>query len=68
MMESLKDLTYRERILSLKSIENVRESCKEHRRLLDALHERDGLLAGLHMKEHISNVGSRLLQFLDLPQ
>ena len=68
MMESLKDLTYRERILSLKSMENVRESCKEHRRLLDALHERDAQSAGRFMKDHIRNVSSRLLDFLDLPQ
>lgn len=68
VMESLKDLTYRERILSLKSIENVHESCSEHQRLLDALHKRDGALAGECMREHIANVGRRLLQFPDIPE
>jgi len=67
MMESLRDLTYRERILSLDSRENVRQSCEEHKKILGALQQRDSKLVGRLMKEHIRNVRNRLLQFLDLP-
>jgi DNA-binding GntR family transcriptional regulator len=67
MMESLQDLTYRERILSLESLENVRESCIEHRRIVEALRQRDGELAGRLMREHICAVRDRMLQFVDLP-
>ena len=68
VMESLKDLTYRERILSIESLDNVRESCVEHQAILDALHKRDGALAGERMRVHIRNVKRRLLQFPDIPQ
>lgn len=67
VMESLKDLTYRERILSLKSIENAHESCFEHQRLLDALHKRNAQLAGRRMREHMYNARHRLVQLVDLP-
>jgi DNA-binding GntR family transcriptional regulator len=66
MMESLQDLTHRERILSLESLENVRESCIEHQRIVEALHQRDGELAGRLMREHICAVRDRMLQFVDL--
>jgi DNA-binding GntR family transcriptional regulator len=66
MMESLQDLTHRERILSLECLENVRESCIEHRRIVEALHQRDGELAGRLMREHICAVRDRMLQFVDL--
>jgi DNA-binding GntR family transcriptional regulator len=66
MMESLQDLTHRERILSLESLENVRESCVEHQRIVEALHQRDGELAGRLMREHICAVRDRMLQFVDL--
>jgi len=66
MMESLQDLTYRERVLSLESLENVRESLNEHQRMVGALHQRDGELAGRLMREHICAVRDRMLQFVDL--
>jgi len=65
MMESLQDLTYRERILSIKYLENVRESCTEHRRIVEALYQRDGELAARLMREHICAVRDRMLQFVD---
>ncbi len=68
LIESLKDLTYRERLLALKSIENVRESLAEHKKIVDALHKRDAKLAGQLMKAHISNVKQRLLAFKDIPE
>jgi DNA-binding GntR family transcriptional regulator len=66
MMESLQDLTYRERVLSLESLENVRESLVEHRRILEALRQRDGELVGRLMREHIWGIRDRMLQFVDL--
>jgi DNA-binding GntR family transcriptional regulator len=66
MMESLQDLTYRERVLSLESLENVRESLVEHQRILEALRQRDGELAGRLMREHIWAIRDRMLQFVDL--
>jgi len=66
MMESLQDLTYRERVLSLESLKNVRESLNEHQRIVEALHQRDGELTGRLMREHICAVRDRMLQFVDL--
>jgi DNA-binding GntR family transcriptional regulator len=68
MLESIKDLTYRERILSLRSARNVEESLKEHQKIFEALKRRDGNLAGQMMREHISAIKERLLSFLDLPE
>lgn len=65
MIESLKDLTYRERVLSLSSIENVKESLREHERIVNAFRQRDGRLAMGMMREHISSVKNRLLALLD---
>ena len=68
VMKSLEDLTYRERVLSLRSLENVRASLTEHQKIADALHRRDGELAGKRMREHIRNVRKRVLQFVNLPE
>ena len=68
MMESLRDLTYRERVLSLKSLENVQQSCVEHQKIVEALHQRNSDLAGKCMWEHIWAVRERMLQFTDLPE
>jgi DNA-binding GntR family transcriptional regulator len=65
MIESLKDLTYRERVLSLSSTENVKESLREHERIVNAFRQRDGPLAVSMMREHISSVKNRLLALLD---
>jgi DNA-binding FadR family transcriptional regulator len=66
-MESLADLTHRERVLSLKSMDNVRASCTEHRRIVQALHDRDAEAAGTAMWEHLWSVRDRMLEFVDLP-
>ena len=68
LVESLKDLTYRQRFLALKSLENVKKSVKEHQAIINALHKRDGKLAGKLMKKHICAVKYRLLEFLDIPE
>jgi DNA-binding GntR family transcriptional regulator len=66
VMETLANQTYRERVLSLKSLENVRASCVEHRRIVAALHERDAEGAGTAMWEHIWAVKDRMLEYVDL--
>jgi DNA-binding GntR family transcriptional regulator len=64
MIEGLKDLTHRERLYALSSRDNVRESIQEHKKLLEALHHRDGELAGRCMRAHLENVKNRLLRIL----
>ena len=66
VMESLANQTYRERVLSLKSLENVRASCVEHHRIVTALRERDAEGAGTAMWEHIWAVKDRMLEYVDL--
>ncbi|HID61791.1 MAG TPA: GntR family transcriptional regulator [Anaerolineae bacterium] len=66
VMKGLEDLMYRERVLSLRSLENVRKSLTEHQRIAEALHQRDGELASRCMREHIRNVRKRMLQLVDL--
>ncbi len=68
MVDSIKDLTYRERVLSLRSLENVKTSLAEHRKILDALRARKPVRARQAMQAHIEAVRRRLLSFLDLPE
>ena len=68
LIESLKDLIHRQRFLALKSFENVKKSLNEHQLIINALHKRDGKLAGELMKKHICAVRNRLLEFLDIPE
>ena len=63
-MDSLNDLTYRERMLSIKSRENIEQTLVEHRRILDALKKRDAKLAEWFMGEHIHNVCMRLVDLI----
>lgn len=66
MIEGLKDLTYRERLLALRLRENVEQSIEEHWRLIEALRERNAERAGALMQEHLENVKNRLLTAMDL--
>lgn len=77
MIDSIKDLTYSERMLAVRSsddtqralsLQNVRKAVEEHRRVVDALRRKDGHEAGEAMREHIRAVRGRLLEFLDLPE
>jgi DNA-binding GntR family transcriptional regulator len=68
MVDSIKNLTHRERILSLNSLENVKMSLDEHQRILAALRRRDPQKAGAAMRAHIELVRERMLGFLDLPE
>lgn len=61
MMETLRDLTYRERTLSIRSPENVHETLIEHQRLAEALRQHDGKLACQRMGEHLDAVRDRVL-------
>ncbi len=67
MMDSIRDLTYRERILSLESLDNVRASLTEHRKIVQALRNHDASLAARLMSEHICAARDRILQFANLP-
>jgi DNA-binding FadR family transcriptional regulator len=67
MIESIKDLIHRERVLSLQSSENIDESFKEHQQLANAMARKDAKLAGRTMRSHIVAVKKRMLGFLELP-
>jgi DNA-binding GntR family transcriptional regulator len=64
LVEGLKDLTYRERLIALESRENVEESIIEHQRIVDALIEQDEKLAGRMMRRHIECVKKRVINHL----
>ncbi len=64
VMDSLNDLTHRERAMSILSVENIKETLIEHQRILDGLIKRDGNLAEWFMGEHLHNVSERLVGHL----
>ena len=64
-MDSLNDLTHRERVMSTQSIENIHLTLREHQRILDGLEKRDGDLAEWFMGEHLHNVSERLVKHLE---
>lgn len=63
-MESLNNLTYRERIISIRSLENVKETIIEHERIVQALLERDGEKAAWFMGEHLKRVSDRIINIM----
>ena len=63
-MDSLNDLTHRERMLSIHAIENIQQTLVEHQHILDGLMKRDGNLAEWYMGEHLHNVSERLIKYL----
>lgn len=63
-MDSLNDLTHRERVMSIQAVENIRQTLIEHQRILDGLVKRDGNLAEWYMGEHLHNVSERLVKHL----
>jgi len=64
LVETLNNLTYRERIISIKSKENVEATVLEHQRIIDALLNRDADKAAWYMAEHLKNVSDRIVKFL----
>jgi len=63
-MDSMNDLTYRERVLSIESGNNIHQTLIEHQRIFDGLKKRDGNLAEWYMGEHLHNVCERLVKHL----
>ena len=63
-IEGLNDLTYRERVMSTHSIENINQSMIEHQKIMDGLKKRDCNLAEWYMGEHLHNVSERLVKHL----
>ena len=66
IMDSLGDLSYRWRIISLKSQENVRLTLIEHQAIAQALRQRDGQKAGKLMGDHIRSASERMIEEIDL--
>jgi DNA-binding GntR family transcriptional regulator len=66
IMDSLRDLTYRWRILSLQSLENIQLSLNEHQNIAKALRQKDSVLAGKLMGDHIRAARDRISEALDL--
>jgi DNA-binding GntR family transcriptional regulator len=64
-MDSIRDLIYRERVLSTRSQTNIHETLHEHQKILDAIHNRDGELASQLMGEHLHSACQRLLAFVE---
>lgn len=66
IMDGLRDLTYRWRIISLRSQENVRLSLIEHQGIAKALRQRDASKAGKLMGDHIRSASERMIGEFDL--
>jgi DNA-binding GntR family transcriptional regulator len=63
-MDSLNDLTYRERVLSTRSVENVEKTIIEHNCIVEALLQRDEKKAEECMAKHLENVRERLIALI----
>jgi len=64
-LESINDLIFREKILSVSFYENVKQSAEEHHEIIEALKCRNVVGAGKAMERHIANVKNRLEQFFN---
>jgi DNA-binding GntR family transcriptional regulator len=64
IMESLNDLTYRERVISLHTTETFEQTIIEHERVVKALLKRDGDEAAWFMGEHLKNASDRVTAYL----
>ena len=67
VMSALRDLTYRQRVMSLGISDNVKRSLAEHLAVAEALHQRDAKEASRLMGVHLRSARDRLLNALDLP-
>jgi len=65
VMESLYSLIRRERVLSVRSPENIKWSLIEHQRVVAALHERNAERASAMMVEHIRAARARLCSCIE---
>ncbi|MHB1517170.1 MAG: GntR family transcriptional regulator [Acidimicrobiales bacterium] len=67
VMSLLRDLTHRQRALSLGVRDNVEQSLAEHRAVAAALRRRDAEAAGQLMAAHLGAARDRLLASAELP-
>ncbi|MDD2503040.1 MAG: GntR family transcriptional regulator [Clostridia bacterium] len=65
VMNSVEDLLYKERLIAIGSLENVKQSVVEHEKILKAIQNRDFVLSNRAMEEHLLNVKIRLEKILD---
>lgn len=65
MLESIKELTYQEHMLGIRSRANLRQSILEHQAILAALRRRDGQEASRLMHAHYASVRQRLRRLLE---
>ena len=61
-MVSIEELTIRERNLAKKSLENIVASLDEHRKIVEALKQRNEVRAGDLMREHWCAIHDRYMQ------
>jgi len=62
MIDSIKTLLQRERYLSLQSSKNVKQTLREHSRVIASLKKKDPEKAETAMKDHIIGVKNRILE------
>ncbi|MCL4559068.1 MAG: GntR family transcriptional regulator [Chloroflexi bacterium] len=63
-LESFRDLTYRWRIVSIRSAQDMRITYAEHQAINDAVQKRDADLAARLMSEHICKAKARISQIV----
>lgn len=64
VMEGINDLIHRERLLSVKSRENIELTLVEHKRIVNAICKKDPEEAASMMSDHIRSAGQRLCKRL----
>lgn len=64
VLESLRDLSYRWRMLSLRSPESLARSMEEHLNIARAVRDKDAELASQLMAEHIRNARERIMEIV----
>jgi len=62
LMRPIENIRERKRSIAPENLGHVRASLREHRTILDALHERDGELACKRMQDHLQGIRERLLK------
>jgi DNA-binding GntR family transcriptional regulator len=64
VLESLRDLSYRWRMLSLRSYESFEKSMEEHLNIARAVRNKDAELASQLMAEHLRNACQRIMEIV----
>jgi len=63
-MQDMNDLTYRIRVISLQSIENIELSFKEHLKILDSLIARNEELSIKYINDHLQKTTERMVSLV----